>query len=139
LHFRWFYATSGAAFPRGSPGYDYFSSVSPFGGAAAPPIRCGVRGRAVGCASGRNYSVRHTLGGSENKSSLGISLVGALKGRYLKERMFSLRLRWYCTAHVTSDGTLPSRNTNVFTGLEFVTVSWLLLLGIGFRDLGLWS
>jgi hypothetical protein len=67
-----------------------------------------------------------------------LSLVGALKGRYLKERLFSL-LCWYCTAHVPSDGTLPSRNTKAFTGLEFVTVSWLLLLGIDCRDLGLWS
>lgn len=35
---------------------------------------------AVACAFGGNYSVLHTLGGAENKSSFGISLVGALKG-----------------------------------------------------------
>lgn len=58
------------------------------------------------CAWG-NYSVRHTLGGSEseNKSSPGISLVGALKALF-KEMSPHHRVVWYWS-QVLRDGTPP--------------------------------
>jgi hypothetical protein len=57
-----------------------------------------------------------TLGGSEKKSSLGISLVCVCRGLGGFKRpysLLSLPFGWYCTARVPSDDTLPSKNNKV--------------------------